>query len=77
MLTRKGLLEPPDWLKIYFDERTFAADHVIKWNMFRLDQLLAYDFMLHIMFEEKLKNLSQKYANYKLRLISSYNYLTK
>lgn len=69
-----NVIEPPDWLKFYFSETSCKTDHLIKWDMFRLNQLLAYDLMLFNLFQERVEFVKHRYAHYKNKLLAFEKY---
>lgn len=73
MTQPEELFKPPDWLLIYLSDRSMESDHLIKWEMFRTDQLLAYNIMLNQIFNEELNILRSRYLTYKTKILHLYH----
>lgn len=53
-------VEVPKWLKIYTTSSS-EKDHIIKWNMFQLNQLMFINELITKLFKEELHNIVSKY----------------
>jgi len=62
-------VEVPRWLKIY-TRSSSEKDHIIKWNMFQVQQLVYINEMITKLFKEEVHNIVQKYES--LRIAISY-----
>ena len=52
----------PKWLKIY-TKSSSEKDHIIKWNMFQVNQLMTINEMITKLFKEELHNIVLKYES--------------
>jgi scaffold protein salvador len=55
-------VEVPKWLKIY-TRTTNEKDHIIKWNMFQVHQLVYINEMITKLFKEEIHNVVLKYES--------------
>lgn len=55
-------VEVPKWLKIY-TRSSKEKDHIIKWNMFQVSQLVYINEMITKLFKEEIHNIVLKYES--------------
>jgi scaffold protein salvador len=55
-------VEVPKWLKIY-TKSSKDKDHIIKWNMFQVHQLVYINEMITKLFKEEIHNIVLKYES--------------
>jgi scaffold protein salvador len=55
-------VEVPHWLKVY-TKSSSEKDHIIKWNMFQVNQLMTINEMITKLFKEELHNIVLKFES--------------
>lgn len=55
-------VEVPKWLKIY-TKSSSEKDHIIKWNMFQVHQLVYINEMIAKLFKEEIQMIVLKYES--------------
>ena len=50
----------PDWLQVYFHANS-EHDHVLKWDLFTLEQMEYYDGLMAIYLKSELHRLVKRY----------------
>lgn len=62
-------VEVPKWLRIYA-RSSKEKDHIIKWNMFKVEQLEIISEMMNKLFKEESQQLVMKYESLRYDLIA-------
>lgn len=59
----------PDWLYTYCTMPATSADLKIKWQMFRLDQLIVFNYHMENIYQLNVQRIKYKYTNYRKALL--------
>ncbi|KAG5672876.1 hypothetical protein PVAND_002964 [Polypedilum vanderplanki] len=60
-------VEVPHWLKVYCAS-SHEKDHIIKWNMFQVNQLMTINEMITKLFKEELHNIVLKFESMRIAI---------
>lgn len=60
-------IEIPNWLEVYYSAAP-EHDHKLKWELFKLHELDAYQAMLTRLYKQDLEKVVMRYEIYRLSL---------